>query len=408
MKQNPIEEQQENMTAKQRLSAMMGAAFLMATSAIGPGFLTQTAVFTEQLLASFAFIILASIILDIGAQMNIWRIIAVSRMRGQEIANAVLPGLGYVVAFFIVLGGLAFNIGNVAGGGLGVNALMGLDPRIGAVMTGVICIVIFTLKEANVAMDKIVRYLGAVMILLTLYVMFVSNPPYAEAALRTVVPLELDFLALITVVGGTVGGYITFAGGHRLLEAGISGKENIGHVTKTAISGIIVASIMRFILFLAVLGVVSAGFALNAENPTASVFQIAAGEVGYRIFGLVLWFAGITSVIGAAYTSVSFLTTFHSSIEKNKNYWTIGFIVFSTIVFAFIGRPVTLLILAGAFNGLILPLTLSCVLLAAHRSRIVGDYKHPIWMTVFGAIIVLLTTYLGIHTLTQMIPQLFQ
>ncbi|WP_100374551.1 NRAMP family divalent metal transporter [Bacillus sp. FJAT-45037] len=395
------------MTAKERLSAMMGAAFLMATSAIGPGFLTQTAVFTEELLASFAFIILASIILDIGAQMNIWRIIAVSKMRGQEIANAVFPGLGYVVAFFIVLGGLAFNIGNVAGGGLGVNALMGLDTRIGAVMTGAICILIFSLKEANVAMDKIVRYLGGLMILLTTYVMFVSKPPYAEAALRTVAPLELDFLALITVVGGTVGGYITFAGGHRLLEAGISGKENIRQVTNTAVSGIVVASIMRFILFLAVLGVVSAGFALNAENPTASVFQIAAGEVGYRIFGLVLWAAGITSVIGAAYTSVTFLTTFHSSIERNKNYWTIGFIVFSTAVFSIIGRPVTLLILAGAFNGLILPLTLSCVLLAAHRSKIVGDYKHPIWMTVFGAIIVLLTIYLGIYTLIQMVPQLF-
>ncbi|WP_370875928.1 NRAMP family divalent metal transporter [Evansella vedderi] len=395
------------MTPKERLSAMTGAAFLMATSAIGPGFLTQTAVFTEQLLASFAFIILASIILDIGAQVNIWRIIAVSKMRGQEIANAVFPGLGYVVAFFIVLGGLAFNIGNVAGGGLGVNALLGFDPRVGAVMTGIICIIIFSLKEANAAMDKIVRYLGALMILLTTYVMFVSRPPYGEAALRTIVPLEIDFLAIITIVGGTVGGYITFAGGHRLLDAGISGKESVRQVTNTAVSGIIVASIMRYILFLAVLGVVSAGFALNADNPTASVFQIAAGEIGYRIFGLVLWAAGITSVIGAAYTSVSFLTTFHSSIQKHQRYWVIGFIVFSTIVFALIGRPVTLLILAGAFNGLILPLTLGCILLAANRAKIVGDYKHPVWMTVFGAIVVLLTAYLGVRTLLQMIPQLF-
>ncbi|SDI36674.1 hypothetical protein SAMN05216352_1073 [Alteribacillus bidgolensis] len=31
---------------KKRLSVMAGAAFLMATSAIGSGFLTQTAVFT--------------------------------------------------------------------------------------------------------------------------------------------------------------------------------------------------------------------------------------------------------------------------------------------------------------------------------------------------------------------------
>lgn len=405
MNQHPLDNKQ--MTPKERLSAMIGAAFLMATSAIGPGFLTQTAVFTEQLLASFAFVILASVLLDIGAQINIWRIIAITKMRGQEIANSVFPGLGYIVAFFIVLGGLAFNIGNVGGGGLGVNALLGLDPTTGAIITGVICIIIFLLKEANTAMDKIVRYLGALMILLTAYVMLVSKPPYAEAALRTVVPLEIDFLAIVTIVGGTVGGYITFAGGHRLLDAGVSGRENLRYVTNTAVTGIVVASIMRVILFLAVLGVVSAGFTLSADNPTASVFQIAAGEIGFRIFGLVLWFAGITSVIGAAYTSVSFLTTFHPKIEQYKNYWTVGFIVFSTVVFALIGKPVVLLILAGAFNGLILPLTLGCILLAAHRSGIVGNYKHPVWMTAFGAIVVVLTAFLGIRTLIQMIPQLF-
>ncbi|PSL46946.1 Mn2+/Fe2+ NRAMP family transporter [Salsuginibacillus halophilus] len=398
--------QTKTYTSKQRLSVLMGAAFLMATSAIGPGFLTQTAVFTEELLASFAFVILVSIILDIGAQLNIWRIIAVARMKGQDIANQVFPGLGYVVAFFIVLGGLAFNIGNVAGGGLGVNALFGFDTRIGAVLTGIICIGIFMSKEAGVAMDKIVRYLGAMMILLTAYVMVVSNPPYAQAAIETVAPIELDLYAIITVVGGTVGGYITFAGGHRLLDAGITGKENLRYVTNTSIMGIIVASIMRAILFLAILGVVYAGFNLNPDNPTASVFYFAAGDVGLRLFGLVLWAAGITSVVGAAYTSVTFLSTFHHSIERNRRYWTIGFIIFSTGVFALIGEPVLLLVLAGAFNGLILPLTLGSILLAAHKTKIVGDYKHPIWLTIFGAIVVLLMAYFGVYTLITSIPDL--
>ncbi|MFZ7143643.1 hypothetical protein ACLSY0_11005 [Avibacterium avium] len=50
-------------------SALLGAAFLMATSAIGPGFLTQTATFTQTLFASFGFVILLSILLDIGAQL---------------------------------------------------------------------------------------------------------------------------------------------------------------------------------------------------------------------------------------------------------------------------------------------------------------------------------------------------
>lgn len=97
----------------------------MATSAIGPGFLTQTTVFTSQLKGSFGFVILVTIIIHAITQLNVWRIIAVSKKPGQDIANAVLPGLGYFVSALVVAGGLAFNIGNIGGAGLGMNVLLG-------------------------------------------------------------------------------------------------------------------------------------------------------------------------------------------------------------------------------------------------------------------------------------------
>ncbi|WP_405097418.1 NRAMP family divalent metal transporter [Oceanobacillus sp. FSL H7-0719] len=392
---------------KARRRSLMGAAFLMATSAVGPGFLTQTAVFTETLLASFGFVILASIIIDIGAQLNVWRIITVSGLRGQEIANKVFPGLGYVVAIFIVIGGLAFNIGNIGGTGLGINASLGLDPKIGAIISAAIAIFIFLSKEAGAAMDRIVNILGAVLVILIAYVMFVSQPPVGDAIYRSFAPLEIDMYAIITIVGGTVGGYITFSGGHRLLDAGISGKASIPEVNKTSLIGIGVASLVRILLFLAVLGVVMQGVSLDPANPAATVFQHAAGDIGFRIFGIVLWIAGISSVIGAAYTSVSFLRSFHAIFDKYYKYWIIGFILFSTFVYIVIGQAATLLVIAGAVNGLILPLTLGSMLLAVHNKKIMGDYKHPIWLTVFGAIVVVLTAILGIRTLIQMIPQLF-
>jgi Mn2+/Fe2+ NRAMP family transporter len=51
---------------------------------------------------------------------------------GQDIANMVLPGLGYLVSAFVVFGGLAFNIGNLGGAGLGLNVLFGITPITGA------------------------------------------------------------------------------------------------------------------------------------------------------------------------------------------------------------------------------------------------------------------------------------
>ncbi len=389
-------------------SILIGAAFLMATSAIGPGFLTQTTVFTETLLASFGFVILASIIIDIGAQMNIWRIIAVSEKRAQDIANAVLPGLGYFLAALVVAGGLAFNIGNIAGAGLGTNVLFGISPKTGALLSGVLAIGIFTVKEAGRIMDRFTQILGFLMIALTIYVMFTAQPPVGEAVTKSFAPDTIDFMAIVTLVGGTVGGYITFAGGHRLIEAGLKGKSALPEVTRSSVYAIGVASIMRIFLFLAVLGVVSQGLTLNPDNPPASVFQLAAGNVGYKMFGIVMWAAAVSSVVGAAYTSVSFIRTFSPVLEKNHRYLTIGFITISTIVFVFIGQPVNVLVLVGSVNGLILPIALGVMLLAAHKSRIVGDYKHPIWMTIFGIIIVVAMSYMGVYTLIDGIPQLFE
>lgn len=381
-------------------SVLIGAAFLMATSAIGPGFLTQSAVFTEQLGATFGFVILVSVILSFIAQINVWRVIGVSGLRGQEVANKVLPGLGYFIAFLVALGGLAFNIGNVGGAALGLNVIFGLELKIGAAGSAIFAILIFLSKEAGKAMDKLTQILGAAMILLVAYVAFSTNPPVGEAVMRTFLPESFPVLAIITLVGGTVGGYITFSGGHRLIDAGISGEENLGEITKSALMGMSIATIMRVLLFLAVLGVVTSGFKLDPANPPASAFQAAAGVVGYKLFGAVIFAAALSSIVGAAYTSVSFLKTFSSAIGNHVNKWIIGFIALSAIVFITIGRPATLLVIAGSLNGLILPLTLGTMLMASGNKNIVGSYKHPKWLLILGILVVLITAYLGVQSLS--------
>jgi Mn2+/Fe2+ NRAMP family transporter len=379
-----------------RNSAILGAAFLMATSAIGPGFLNNTSLFTSQVLTSFGFVILISILLDIGAQLNIWRIVSVSGTRAQDLANKVLPGLGYVLAILIAIGGLAFNIGNVAGCGLGIEVLTGLDPKIGAIISCVIALVIFWTKEAGKAVDLVVKILGIAMIGLTLYVMFASHPPYTEAIQHSFFPEIIDPEMIIAIVGGTVGGYISFAGAHRLLDAGIKGPASIQQVNRSAVTGILVTSLMRYILFLAALGVVVGGAKLAAGNPASDVFRAAAGTIGYKFFGIVMWAAAITSVIGASYTSVSFWKTFHPSLEKNEKWLISAFFILSTIIFTWIQQPPTnILVFAGALNGLILPIALAIMLIAVMRRSLFPSYKHPIWMYVIGWIVVAAMGWLG-------------
>ena len=370
----------------------------MATSAIGPGFLTQTTVFTQSLLTSFGFVILISVLLDIIAQLNIWRILAVTGKRAQDIANEVVPGLGYVLSLLIVLGGLAFNIGNIGGCGLGLNVLTGLSNTTGALISCGIALFIFWMKEFSSLMDSFTKVLGILMILLTLYVAISSTPPVMDAIQHSFIPEQINAKAIVTLVGGTVGGYICFAGGHRLLDAGLSGVSSLPQVSKSAVTGICVTAVMRIVLFLAVLGVVSKGYLLDSTNPPASVFKIAAGELGYRFFGVVMWCAAITSVVGAAYTSVSFLRTFHSWIEKNYRVLISVFIVSSTMIYMSIDNPVSILVTVGALNGLILPVALAVMLIVIKRKPIMG-YKHSQWLSISGWMVVLVMIYFSIVTI---------
>src|SRR5689334_2868981 len=305
----------------------------MANSSIGPGFLTQTTVFTQQLMTSFGFVILVSVLLDIGAQLNTWRILTVSGLRAQDLSNALLPGLGYFLSVLVILGGFAFNIGNIAGAALGLNVLFGLSFKTAAIISGAIALLLFWVKEMGKMLDNFAKVLGILKISLTVFIAFSAHPPLLQALHHTIIPEKISTSAIITIVGGTVGGYLTFSGAHRLLDAGIMGEKQLSVVNRSAFSGILISSFMRYVLFLAAVGVLAQGVILDDANPPASVFGHAAGEIGLRIFGLVLWSAAISSVVGASYTSVSFMKTFHRSFAKNERLLITIFIVITAVVF---------------------------------------------------------------------------
>lgn len=380
----------------------------MANSSIGPGFLTQTATFTEQLKTSFGFVILVSVLLDIGAQLNTWRVLTISELRAQDLSNKLLPGLGYFLSALVILGGFAFNIGNIAGCGLGVNVLTGLSFETGAIISCVVALGLFWIKETGKMLDTLTPFLGTIKIALTLIIAFSANPPVLDALHHTIIPEEVSATAIVTIVGGTVGGYITFSGAHRLLDAGIKGRENIRTVDRSAINGILISTLMRYILFLAAVGIVSQGIALDQNNPAGTVFHSAAGQIGFQIFGVVLWSAAISSVVGAAYTSVSFFKTFHPIFIKQEKLCISVFIILSTFIFISIGRPKQLLILAGAVNGLILPIALAIILIAASKSKLMKGYKHPLWMQVSGWAVVAVMSWMGYEAIIETITKLFK
>lgn len=397
----------DELRAKISRSAILGAIFLMATSAIGPGFITQTATFTAQLGAAFGFAILISVLIDIAIQLNIWRMVTSSGKRAAQLASSAVPGSGVLLSILIVVGGLAFNIGNIAGGGLGLNALLGIDPKWGGLITGVLAIGIFLFHRAGKIVDAVVLVLGIGMIILTCIVAIVSQPPVGDALTQTIAPNTINFATITTIVGGTVGGYITYSGAHRYLDSGKTGPENAPSVMRSAFSGIIVTGIMRYILFLAILGVVASGVTLDLQsqvaNPAGQAFADVLGNAGIRIFGAIFWAAALSSVIGAAYTSATFLSAFSARLSTG---WplrlaTVAFILVSLIIYLLVGTaPATLLVFVGGFNGLILPIGLTIFMyIGWFKPSLLRVRSYPKWLLIIGTVATLVTWYTAIQSI---------
>jgi len=122
----------------------------------------------------------------------------------------------------------------------------------------------------------------------------------------------------------------------------------------------------------------------------------------------VMWSAAITSVVGSAYTSVSFLRSFSRFVDTHWTWTIIAFIVISTAVFVVVGQPVRTLVFVGALNGLILPISLGVMLLASRNRRIVGAYRHSWWLTAAGVIVTVSMASMGVWSLWTQLPTLFK
>jgi len=89
---------------------------------------------------------------------------------------------------------------------------------------------------------------------------------------------------------------------------------------------------------------------------------------------------------------------------RTRNWLTVGFIAVCTVLYLLLGKaPQTLLIFAGAFNGLILPIGFAVVLWAGWRRRdLLQGYTYPRWLLVIGAVVLVITIYMGARSLSSL------
>lgn len=351
-------------------SGVWGAIFLMATSAIGPGFLTQTALFTEHLRANFGSIILLSTLLDLVIQGTIWRVITYAGVPASKLLDQWFMYAGYVLTGAVVIGGLVFNIGNLGGSGLGLQAIFpNIPSSMGSGLSAILVFLLLFRPAWRPLLDFWTVSLGMLFLGIVGWGLWQVSVPWPVMVARTFWPTEFNAFATVTLVGGTVGGYISFVGAHRLIESGHIGPAAQPLVWRSAISGILMTSIVRFSLFALFLGLLDADAQrtwASSANPVGQAFSYITSHAAF--FGLVLWSASITSAVGATYTSFSFIRSYLPKAENPV--FMAGFLLLSWFILVFWGKPAHLLVLAGTINALVLPFGLAGILWVGQKRQI--------------------------------------
>lgn len=399
----------EQSSSRVAFSATLGAALVTATTQVGPGFTTQSALFGAQLLGAFFICVIVALFLDILTQANVYRIVCHTGKHGQEIAAAIHPAVGYGLTTIVVFGVCVFQFSNVSGTGLGMSALFGTIAEVSTVLCGLIAMAVFLSRSANKIINILAQVLGAVLILMALVLVFIAQPPLKEIPVQMAqADVSSLLLPTITILGSVCGGYGAYIGSHRLLDSGVSGSENYYLYKRTQALGTTTVYVLRVLLVLVTFGAVMHGASIDMSNPAPSSYQAVAGMFGYRLYGAVILAAGTTTILGAAAIFLSFTKTYFRWIQEHERLTSIIFIGICTIVDVFLGQPVNLVVAAGSINTLVLPFTMLVMLIASHSKRIMGeDYKHPVWMTAGAAAVFVLSAYLSTKNLPNLLA-LFQ
>jgi Mn2+/Fe2+ NRAMP family transporter len=68
-------------------------------------------------------------------------------------------------------------------------------------------------------------------------------------------------------------------------------------------------------------------------------------------------------------------------------------------------RPTPVLIAAGTINGMLLPVVLGVMLIAAYRRSLMGGYRHPWWAMTLGVLAWVATVFLAYQTVFAILPK---
>lgn len=382
---------------------------------VGPGFITANVdndangILTySQAGAQFGHLLLWTMIPVTVSLIVIQEICArMGAVTGKGLSDLIREEFGFRITFFMMIGILLTNFGNVVGEFAGIAGsleLFGLSKYITVPVCAVI-VWLIVVKGQYKSVEKV--FLAASFFYLTyLFAGVLARPQWIPALIATVKPpsaqmfRHADYLYMVIgVIGTTIAPWMQFYLQSSVVEKGVTARQYKASQLDVIFGCIFTDVVAWFIIVACAATLYVHGFRnITVAKDAAQALRPLAGDYAYILFAMGLFnaslFAASILPLSTAYTVCEGLG-FESGIGRGFKEAPVFYWLYTILIVAGAGVILTprlplipLIILSQVVNGIVLPFVLIFMLLLVNKKELMGEhvnsrfYNIVAWATV--------------------------
>lgn len=401
---------------ERRTGSLFGPGLIIAASFIGPGTITTAIVtgagFGFALAWTVVFSIVATIVLqEMAARLGIGAKIGLGEAMRRTFSTPVLRVLmALLVVAAIGVGGAAYAGGDTTGTALAVSTVVPIDTRI---IVALIILAIFGLliTGSYKVVEKVLMVMVGILTVLFVVTAIVVRPPLLEMLQGMFVPTipSGSLLTAIALIGTTVVPYNVFLHANLVQEnwGGVEEKRAIREARTDTVSSITLGGIITLAVMAVAFGsMFTKGLSAETGRDLAQALEPLLGSAAPWVFAVGLFCAGFTSALagplGAAYAITGVL-----GLSTDMRSWPfravwIGVLVIGAAIALTGIEPVSIIVIAQAANGLLLPIIAVFLLITMNNRRLLGHHANGVVSNVIGGIVTLVVIGLAVYQLADL------
>jgi len=395
----------------------MGPGPLIAAAFIGPGTVTVCTLagvsFGFALLWSMVLSIVATLVLqEMSARLGIVTQKGLSEIIRTEIKNPIFKFLTILLVLSaIVVGNAAYEAGNITGGVLGLETVIGNPVLvIGdfsfntlSIIIGVIAFVLLYLGNYKI-LERALIGLVVLMSFAFLVTAIITKPNIFEIVQGALIPkLPKDSLLLVmALIGTTVVPYNLFLHA-ALVKEKWQTKADLEFARKDTFIAVILGGLVSMCIIISAASI--QGDQIKNVSDLAKGLEPLFGNLAKYFLAIGLFAAGLTSAItaplAAAYVASGCLGW--STNMKSKRFRIVWmFILVLGVLCASLGiKPIEIIKFAQITNGILLPLIASILIWIMNKEAVLGVYKNSLKQNIFGILILVISILLSLATIDK-------